>query len=295
MKYLKLSVLALLSAFVFSCSDDDDAPINSGNATIGFDQTEYTVDEGTASILIPVTLTGDHNGDVKFKVVVDQLHGDKLDVKETVLLTGQDITMPAGVNQVDVEVYMNTRTLKDTPGRYYTLKIASVQGASLAADQVKVNLVESKNPMDALCGTWTMSGDKKPFDFTMSVDPRDEEGKLGLMICETKNFDGQGIPAKWNMKVVGTTLQFKLETTIAEGLNFGKPEWGLCSLRWASFAMSPQGLMLGDGVIAGAWNEEFTEIKYDANDVLGTWIYDQNGVNTQSIMVVYQNVVLKKK
>lgn len=295
MKYLKLSVLALLSAFVFSCSDDDDAPINSGKANIGFVQTEYTIDEGTASIKIPVKLEGNHNGDVKFKVVVDKLNGENLNTKESVLLTGQDITMPAGVDVVDVEVYMNARTLKETPGRFYTLKISSVQGATLAASEVKVNLVESKNPMDALCGTWTMSGDKKPFDFTMSLDPRDKDGKLGLLLCETKNFDGQGVPAKWNMKVVGTTLQFKLDSTIAEGLDFGKKEWGLCSLRWASFAMTPQGLSLGDGVVAGNWNSEYTEIKYDANDVLGTWIYDQNGVNTQNIMVVYQNVVLTKK
>ena len=68
MKYLKLLALCLLPLSFAACSDDDD--INSGNATVGFEETSVSVSESATEILLPIRVTGDHTGMVKVEVVL---------------------------------------------------------------------------------------------------------------------------------------------------------------------------------------------------------------------------------
>lgn len=291
MKYLKLSLLSLLAGAMFSCSEEDTAAINSGDATISFAQTEYTVDERTSQLNIPVNLTGDHNGDVKFNVVVKEVHGTKVVADETVVLTSNDWVMPAGVGSVDVQVYMYAGTPDITEGRYYVLEMTSAEGAKMSATTVRVNLTESKDPMGELKGTWlfnaTNNGKPVSFQFTIAEHQADPDGTLGYLACSTANFNANGLPANWDMRVMGTSLQFVMEKTIASGIDFGMPEWGLCSVRFGHFTMTGGQLGLGTGAISGSWNEDYSEVEFPSGPILGTWIYDENGAQTGNIWTLY--------
>lgn len=74
MKYIKLLAMMLLPLTFAACSDDDEN-MNSGNATVGFSQSEIDVKENVSSIQVPITVTGEHSGLIEVTVTVKNASG----------------------------------------------------------------------------------------------------------------------------------------------------------------------------------------------------------------------------
>ena len=96
MKYIKLLAMMLLPLTFAACSDDDEN-MNSGNATVGFSQSEIDVKENVSSIQVPITVTGEHSGLIEVTVTVKNASGISVENDKTVLLTSEKIPgLPEG-------------------------------------------------------------------------------------------------------------------------------------------------------------------------------------------------------
>lgn len=117
MKYIKLLAMMLLPLTFAACSDDD-KNMNSGNATVGFSQSEIDVKENVNSIQVPITVTGEHSGLIEVTVTVKNASGISVENDKTVLLTSEKIRVPADVETVNAEIYLNVSTKEDNFDRH---------------------------------------------------------------------------------------------------------------------------------------------------------------------------------
>lgn len=308
MNYSGRLLLILLSGIMFSCAGNDftdtddpkDNPnINSGDATIGFRYPDLPADERASVLSVPIDLTGEHNGDVRFNVVLKEVHGKNVIAHETVVLSSNDVIMSAGISSVELKVHMSTATPEVDEGRYFVLELTSVEGAKLSTSTMRISLKESENWIEKLEGKWQFSapnGNKQVyFQFVMSGIEVYPSG-LVLLACNTDNFNDNGIPAKWKMYVESNgRLSFVLNDPIATGIDFGVPEWGLCSVSFGHFKWDENNkLSLGNGMILGTLTPDCSRAEFPTDDILGTWIYDEKGTNTNSIWTLYEGCSLMR-
>ena len=62
MKYWKLLAMCMLPLSFVACSSDDDAPVNTGNATVEFQNADIEVKENATIVELPIVVSGEHNG-----------------------------------------------------------------------------------------------------------------------------------------------------------------------------------------------------------------------------------------
>ena len=168
-KYIKLLALLVLPLAFTACSDDDEN-LNGGEATVQFQETSMTVSERTSSLNIPIVVSGDHSGLIKVRVECVESNGVTDD--ENVIITSRDLRIPAGVEEVEVEIYTSMLTEEETPGRYFTLEIVSAEGAQVSNGTCRVDIEEVKkiDPLtyEQMIGTWTFVCEDGTFDLDVT-------------------------------------------------------------------------------------------------------------------------------
>lgn len=249
MKYLKLLALCLLPISFAACSDDEE--INSGNATVGFTSTELSVTENTPMVEIPISLEGDHTGPVKLNIEVTDCNGTSVTNDETVILTSNSLVMPSGVETVQAELRSSVYTVEDNLDRSFTVKITSAEGATIGNATCKVNIEEIPDPYANLAGNWTLSARRAD---NLAVVLNTREDRSGYDCTMTR----QGVEMPFTIAYSPQGLTVKMNTTLAEGLDFGDPV-GVADAVLAYI----DGNYLVTDPLSASWNEDLNLILFD--------------------------------
>ena len=160
MKYWKLLAICMLPLSFVACSDDDDAPVNSGNATVEFQSATMQVKENMTIVEVPITVTGEHNGDiyVTAKMVSSS---ENYEADKDVIVTTENFVLPAETESVNLEAHLvNLANDAIEAGRTITFEITEVKGATLGGNKTCTVELKENNPLE---GTYTLTG-YSPFD-----------------------------------------------------------------------------------------------------------------------------------
>ena len=304
MKYLKLIVMALLPLAFAACSDDD---FNSGNATVGFEETSVSVSESATEILLPIRVTGDHTGMVKVEVVLKETQGVSMEKDVNIIQTSQVIYLPAGTDEANVEFRTSMRTLTLDSNRYFTMEITSAEGATLdnATCQVniryftmeitsaegatldnatcQVNIEEMTVEYEDVLGTWRITGTVMGSDESESYDLLIEEDVAGESYVCSGLLDETG---KFVMNYSEAGPSIDLGQLVHQG-NYGDPVGEAMTVLGS---VSGESLVVG-GTLQGTWTSTTTATFSDA--LVGT-IFSLDGQYTGYVMFQWQNFQLEK-
>lgn len=280
MKYLKLIVMALLPLAFAACSDDD---FNSGNATVGFEETSVSVSESATEILLPIRVTGDHTGMVKVEVVLKETQGVSMEKDVNIIQTSQVIYLPAGTDEANVEFRTSMRTLTLDSNRYFTMEITSAEGATLDNATCQVNIEEMTVEYEDVLGTWRITGTVMGSDESESYDLLIEEDVAGESYVCSGLLDETG---KFVMNYSEAGPSIDLGQLVHQG-NYGDPVGEAMTVLGS---VSGESLVVG-GTLQGTWTSTTTATFSDA--LVGT-IFSLDGQYTGYVMFQWQNFQLEK-
>lgn len=244
-KYIKLLAFLCLPLAFTACDDDEN--LNGGEATVQFQETNITISERATTLNVPITVSGDHTGLIKLRVECAEANGLKDD--ENILITSRELRIPAGVEEVNVEIYFsNLLTEEETTGRYFTLEIASAGGAQIANGTCRVDIEEMKKvePLtyEQMIGTWTFVCEDGNFNVTLEEDEAAPGQNLHGVL------DYMGIPAEFTLIYKETGADFQLGD-LAFQADFG--DLGSCLCVWSSLAGSSLSI---SGTISSNWYDD---------------------------------------
>ena len=195
-KYIKLLAFLCLPLAFTACDDDEN--LNGGEATVQFKETSMTISERTTSLNLPIVVSGDHTGLIKVRVECVESNGLKDD--ENIIITSRDLRIPAGVEEVEVEIVTSMLTEEEDHGRYFTLEIISAEGAQVGNGTCRIDIEELKKvePLtyDEMIGTWTFVCEDGTFDLNVTEDVAGESltctGFMGdPSLSFTLNYDAE--------------------------------------------------------------------------------------------------------
>lgn len=188
MKYVKLFALAAGAFMLTACSDDNDFN-SASDVTVEMAKSEITVKENAGTFNVPVKVTGDPNGPVKVKIVVEASASNPalpFEEKEgkwsgNYIITSETINIPADEKTANVEI-STVDDLEENPDRSFTIRIESAEGATIGSAATTVVILKDNDsvPYEKVQGTWNFSFndyDGNPASWTMTIGGYDEGSK----------------------------------------------------------------------------------------------------------------------
>lgn len=155
MKYWKLLAICMLPLSFVACSDDDDAPVNSGNATVEFQSATMQVKENTTIVEIPITVTGEHNGDIRVTAKMVS-SSENYEADKDVIVTTENFVLPAETESVNLEAHLvDLANDAIEAGRTITFEITEVKGAAIGTNKTCTVELKENNPLE---GNYTLKG-----------------------------------------------------------------------------------------------------------------------------------------
>lgn len=277
MKSVYFYLFAAVALLFASCSDDDD--MNTTGATVSFEQAEYSFAESAVMVNVPLKVEGERNGNIAVRLKVT----DGTAISEGhYIVTSEYINIP--VDSEDEVFNVEIRVLDDgseeNDDRYFTIEIASVDGAtigSIGSCNVILRDVD-KNPYFKLFGDWTVSaidavtGDELTWDVNISNEgdeSNDEQYLILLGWPEAGEYDA-GIPWVLEYSPNGTVKIANVGYFYA-AYNFGSFLGAVC--------VTPMDMngKESDTPIPGTYNDTFDEIEFDTETgLVGVAIHDYN-------------------
>lgn len=228
MKSIKFFMLAAAALLGFaSCSDDESYNSNSAT-TIEFEQAAVEVDENTNIFNLPVKVTGERNGDVRFRVSVSETGASPAVKDVNYMLTSEVISLKSdnlksAVVNVEVKA-IDDRKMNDD--RTFVVTIEEVQGATLGANKsVTVTLKDNDTSFfNIFSGEWKITGtfewkeeDKvytKEFSQNMSISSPSGDMFEYQLWAYIASWDVPGIPVTLSYEF---PLQYKYNKSRKEG------------------------------------------------------------------------------
>lgn len=163
MKYLKLLAMMLLPLSMVACSDDEN--MNTGNATVEFESATMEVRESTSMLRLPITVSGDHTGDIRVSAKMAS-NTANFELDKDVIITTEKLTLPSGVETVYFEVHLNVGNDAIETGRSITFEITEAVGATVGTNKTCTIELKENNPLE---GIYTIRG-LNPYKGTISAD-----------------------------------------------------------------------------------------------------------------------------
>lgn len=278
--------LCLIAVALVSCSDD--AKINTGNASVAFKDTEFSVKESKGIFYIPIVVTGEQNGPIELTIgCTTNDAGCKED--QNYMITSKQIIIPENKKEVNVEIKsIDDRIINDD--RHFSLQITSANGASVnsAGSTINVTLLDNDNiPYERMAGTWTVHADNllsdsgaEPMSWEMNINVLDDDDPMYGSVLTAAPwavwdgsipvFDENGTTLNHQMTFYHnestgkTTVDMKMGTIMASNLDFGVGQDGtdLSKATVRSATMGMTGLSY-TGNITGVVNDNFDEIVFN--------------------------------
>lgn len=289
----------LLLPFSFvACSDDEG--FNTGEATVGFTNATMEVSEKAATIQVPLSVTGDHNGTIKVNILVKDAQGTAIEIDKNVILTSDVLYMPAGVKSVSAEIYSDIETETDDYDRSFTLEITSAEGANIGIASCKVNISEVVDPYEKLLGNYRLTAADLTSETgaTVTFDVELTEGVSGKTFV-VEGFDGYllgyGLTEReyWTLEYneQDATLSLVKGEYYATGVDFGSFIADCCV---APMDINSAGTdVLPTSSWDATWNEDYSVITFEENAIMGLALY--SGGQYAGWAGAYYNIVLTRK
>lgn len=167
---LAVATVCLASA----CSDDDNYNTNSKGTTVEFASTEMTVNENADIFNIPVTVSGERNGKVSFRIEVSEVGQNPAKEDVNYIVTTKKISLDADTmktNTANVEVKaVDDRNMN--ADRTFAVTIVSADGATVGNNKtITVTLKDNDTSFfNIFSGEWKLVGTYK---YTNSEDNKE--------------------------------------------------------------------------------------------------------------------------
>lgn len=147
MKYIKILALSLLPLSFSACSEDE-VVLNSGDATVEFENASVTIKESVTSVNLPIIVKGEHNGKIVVNATMTE-KSDGIEIDKNVIITTETLNLLEGTESVNLEVVLSGVSNDEVvDGRSITFEIKEVSGAKIGTNnKCVINLTEN-NPME---------------------------------------------------------------------------------------------------------------------------------------------------
>lgn len=206
MKYIKFLMLLAVATLPFftSCSEDED--VNSNECTVGFASSEVSVSEASASyVQVPITVTGKRNGQIHVTVEAAPVGKNGAEEGKNYVITDKTLnlnadTLSTGTINVELKIIDDNEINDD---RQFTLKLTSVEGATVSNAQTTVTIVDNDGDFyQSFAGTWTLNATSlangKQVSFQVGITAADEgSADYEKVLTATGNFGGVDLTWKF--------------------------------------------------------------------------------------------------
>lgn len=154
MKYIKILALSLFTLAFSACSEDE-VVLNSGDATVEFENASVEIKESVPSVNLPIVVKGEHNGEIIVNATMTE-KSEGIEIDKNVIITTETLNIGKDTESVNLEVSLSGIASDEVlEGRSITFEIKDVKGATIGTNSTcTVKLIEN-NPME---GTYVMGG-----------------------------------------------------------------------------------------------------------------------------------------
>ena len=158
MKFLKIFAIAVAAFSVASCSDDDTSWNTESDVTVQMGEATFSTKEGRGMVSIPLTVSGERNGNIKVTLdVVSDFENPAKDEEHLYLTTKTIVIFPED-NTYDVEVsIVDDKDMNEA--RFCNVVIASAEGATIGAQSYTTIEIKDNDsePYDRCAGEWILN------------------------------------------------------------------------------------------------------------------------------------------
>lgn len=281
MKYIRnLMLIASLPLCMAACDDSDDIPQNATQAAVSFQESSTTVKEDVTFVTVPITVSGTEkrNRDISVRVALKDSHG-KLKMDRDIILTTDTYRIPAGTDQVNLEVGLRVANDEMEMDRFITFEISEVEGASVGANKdFTIHIIEN----NFIEGTYTIRG-INPLEGYMSTG-RVMVNALGDDL-ENVVFDfglGASIPVKFVTLVPDRLYAIEIEPFQVAGVYNGENvylSWSLMDEKTGKLNYEKDGVKPSiKGIFEILPDAEGRKIMFTMNDGFGLVSYENGQV-----------------
>lgn len=271
MKYLKILALALGAFAMTACSDDDKVNSTAG-VTVEMGASEITVKENTGTFSVPVKVTGEPNGPVRIKVIVEATGtapalpfepNEQGEWSGNFIITSETLNIPADEKVASIEI--NTvDDLEENEDRTFIIKIESAEGATIGNVSSTIVTIKDNDsvPYEKVQGAWKFSCkdyDGAPLSWPVNIIGYSEEEEEYGQILDLEGLLGA--------KTYITLYFFNDEATNESWVEFNLPE----PIAWynaENYIWALNGMSLAPGAIKGTLSEDLQTITFDEEDQL---------------------------
>ncbi len=278
MKLSKIFVLASAVMAFTACSED--AEWNSEKeVTVGMQQSELAVSEASGMFEVPIALTGKRNAPVEVTVEVTPVEATEKTISaeedKNYLVTSKVVKVAAEDNVGRIEI----KAVDDAEinlHRQFCITIISVNGATIDAENNStiVTLKDNdSNPYDRLAGAWSMqvvSDYDGPLAWDVTVITDVEGGSAYEKYAVVTGLSGYSfmtarLDYSYDADTESGYVAFGMPYVSVEGVNFGTFVGDI-----HLYGITPtNSVMTGQSAIKGVWNDDMSEITFEATPKFG--------------------------
>lgn len=309
MKLSKIFVIALACLSMASCSDDDDPALNTASGVTVSLENSFTyservpaisdtliVDENVGIFNLPINVSGVSNGSIIVNVEVVAGTPDpvtNLDAAEEIedfVITSKRIIIPAGESVGNVEIHAIWPQGVIDKDRTFTVKISSVQGASVGNASTVVTIRNIDSAYTMMLGSWTFTGndyDGLPVTYSLTFDTPDASDPDYGKVLYGIGFMG------YSFVYVPINFEYDVDT---ESATVSIPTGELActgSINFGSFIglfATASSLSLWGDDIELTLSDDFNELTADPTDQLYMIIVDGTTGSARSVYDKYSNM-----
>ena len=278
MKIHILTASLLAAAFMTGCQEEK---TGAGNATVGFEKTEYTYKESAGLVKIPVVFTGEP---VHYPIVFNATFTmeDGRGAEGVIIVTQSKGLKYLGDKSVPVYVEFKVRDNQEiNDDVHMTLALTEVQGAEPVNATADIVITDNdNNPYDRLWGEWIFKGfdeDGEENSFVITIgggwtEEEIEQNDEKLLVCwgwggQQHDFTGQDITPDhqpvWYMDYDGEagSVAVRSNTLMATDWNFAAVPNEYCDLYLLT--VMPDWTLSETTKLRGFWNDDMTVITFE--------------------------------
>ena len=278
---MKLSKIFLLAGAVLafaSCSEKEEWNTTNG-ASVSVAQATLKVSEAQGLFNLPISVTGERNAPVQVTIEVTPVEAtdNTLSAEEDVhyLVTSKTINISSENNTGNIEI----KAVDDAEiniNREFKVTIISANGAKLDAEN-NTTIVTLKdndsNPYDRLAGAWEMqviSDYDGAVSWDVNVVTDSEDGSAYEKYAIVTGLSGYAF--------MTARLDYSYNAETEEGgVAFSMPYVSVESVNFGSFVgdihlygvTETNGVITSNTLIKGVWNDNMTEITFEATPKFG--------------------------
>ena len=289
----------LLAAVAFVGCSNEEVSWNTSVATVRMEQAELVCKENKGIVNIPVVVEGKRNGLIEVTVEVAELGENPAMEDVHYVLTSATIVIPADdasgkfeIKTVDDEDINEPRTFM------ITLKEAKGATVNAEANSTMVTLKDNDSQLyEKIQGRWKWKSDSEEYGpqtwnvNIIGVDEGEDGYNEVLQVTGIVGEDWTSMTMFFNYdeSTKKGYVYIPFGYVLAQGVDFGIG--GTQDV--VAVSIDSKENLLAEGGIYGYWNDDFTKITFDKDQVLYGWLF-QGGAPTMYMLFDCANIQLSK-